>query len=137
MRQTRCLILASVQMPFYPRSGVLRAKSGLGRSTWQMAAVQAVAPAMGDRAAAKMWEAQLGDGPAPGDAGGNLFDVDNADPGIDGPFSDRVKPTRNEFLSSRTRDGVVGILGVLAAIGVLSLATPLAFATRFGRTSRK
>ena len=109
----------------------------VGRSTWQMAAVQAVAPAMGDRAAAKMWEAQLGDGPAPGDAAGNLFNVDNADPGIDGPFSNRVKPTRNEFLSSRTRDGVVGIVGVLAAIGVLSLAAPLALATRFGRTPRR
>ena len=109
----------------------------VGRSTWQMAAVQAVAPAMGDRKAAKMWEAQLGDGPAPADAAGNLFDVDNADPGTEGPFSSRVKPARNEFLSSRTRDGVVGIVAVLVAIGVLSLAASFAFATRFSKMPRK
>jgi NAD(P)-dependent dehydrogenase (short-subunit alcohol dehydrogenase family) len=108
----------------------------VGRSTWQMAAVQAVAPAFGDRMAAKMWEAQLGGGPPPQKPEGNLFDVDDADPGIDGPFADRVKTSRHEFLSSRTRDGLTAGLVVLAAVGVLGFTLPLALASRLGRSVR-
>jgi NAD(P)-dependent dehydrogenase (short-subunit alcohol dehydrogenase family) len=107
----------------------------VGRSTWQMAAVQAVAPGFGDRIAAKMWEAQVGSGPPPGGSG-NLFDVDNADPGIDGPFTDRVKPSRKEFLTSRTRDAAVGGLGLLAMVGVLTFVAPMALAAGISRRRR-
>jgi NAD(P)-dependent dehydrogenase (short-subunit alcohol dehydrogenase family) len=109
----------------------------VGRSTWQMAAVQAVAPALGDRVAAKMWEAQLLGSPAPGNSIGNLFDVDNADPGIDGPFTNRVVPTRSEFLNSRARDAVLGGIAIFVTVGLLSLALPLALSKRPGRLRRR
>ncbi len=93
----------------------------VGRSTMAMAAAQAVAPAFADRQAAKMWDAQLRPG-APALPGGNLFQVDANDPGVDGPFGDRVKSTRGEFATSRARDAVAAGLGAIGVLGVLALA---------------
>ena len=109
----------------------------VGRSTWQMAAVQAVAPSLGDYVAARMWGAQLENGPPPGDGSGNLFDVDNADPGIDGPFTSRMKRTRAEFVTSRVRDGAVGAVGLLATVGLLSLVPLVTLGMHSSRYRRR
>ncbi len=97
----------------------------VGRSTMQMGLIQAVAPALADNQAAKMWDAQLRPGPPPR-PDGNLFDADSDDPGVDGPFSDRVKSTRQEFLTSRGRDAValgLGAVGLFGALAVSSIAS--------------
>jgi hypothetical protein len=79
-------------------------------------AAQALAPGLADRQAAKMWEAQLRPTP-PVMPEGNLFEPGMGDPGIDGPFADRVKTTRQEFFTSRIRDttlsGVAGLAGMV------------------------
>lgn len=94
----------------------------VGRSTMQMGIAQAVAPALADNQAAKMWDAQLRPG-APLLPNGNLFDADSEDPGVDGPFSDRVKSTRQEFLTSRGRDAVAMGLGAVGLLGVLAVSS--------------
>ena len=91
----------------------------VGRSTVQMALAQAVAPAFADNQAAKMWDAQFRPG-LPLRPNGNLFDADSEDPGVDGPFLDRVKPTRQEFITSRGRDAVA--LGAVGLVGALALS---------------
>jgi NAD(P)-dependent dehydrogenase (short-subunit alcohol dehydrogenase family) len=98
----------------------------VGRSTWQMAAAQAVAPAFADRKAAEMWDAQMDPSQPPPDPEGNLFQPSPGDPGVDGPFTDRVKPARQEFFTSRTRDALT--LGV-AAVGLIGVAAATALAT--------
>ena len=89
----------------------------VGRSVLEMVAAQAFAPGLADKQAAKMWDAQLRDKP-PAMPEGNLFEPGLGDPGIDGPFGDRVKPTRQEFFTSRTRDaalaGVSGLAGMIS-----------------------
>lgn len=118
-------ILSAVEHP--------RREIWVGRSTWQMAAIQAVAPAIGDHVAAKMWDAQLEAGLVPGNPAGNLFDVDNADPGIDGPFTDRTKPARTEFVTSRSRDALTAGLGLIGLVGLMSLAAPLVLAAHLAK----
>lgn len=94
----------------------------VGRSTMQMGIAQVVAPALADNQAAKMWDAQLRPG-APLLPNGNLFDADSEDPGVDGPFSDRVKSTRQEFLTSRGRDAVAMGLGAVGLLGMLAVSS--------------
>jgi NAD(P)-dependent dehydrogenase (short-subunit alcohol dehydrogenase family) len=89
----------------------------VGRSTMQMAAIQAVAPGFGDRQAAKMWDAQLDSAITPASPG-NLYDVDEDDPGIDGPFSARTKRPGNEFVTSRARNTVATAVAVASLLGV-------------------
>lgn len=88
----------------------------VGRSVLEMATAQSVAPNVADQQAAKMWDAQLRSGPPPM-PDGNLFEPNPGDPGIDGPFGDRVKATRSEFFTSKARDaveaGVTGLAGLL------------------------
>jgi NAD(P)-dependent dehydrogenase (short-subunit alcohol dehydrogenase family) len=104
----------------------------VGRSTLEMVAAQALAPGLADRYAARMWEAQLEAGPPPNPAG-NLFDPGTHDPGVDGPFTDRVKPARHEFVTSRARK--LATLGVtaLGILGVTALAAPVVAAIRPSR----
>ena len=105
----------------------------VGRSTMQMAAAQAVAPALADNLAAKMWDAQLRPGP-PLRPNGNLFEADSEDPGIDGPFLDRVKAARHEFLTSRGRDAValgLSAVGLFGAFALSSLALNRRSSRRF------
>ena len=89
----------------------------VGRSVLEMVAAQTLAPGLADRQAAKMWDAQLRPTP-PAMPQGNLFEPGLGDPGIDGPFGDRVKATRQEFFTSRARDaalaGVAGLAGLVA-----------------------
>lgn len=89
----------------------------VGRSVLEMVAAQAFAPGLADKQAAKMWEAQLRDQP-PAMPEGNLFEPGLGDPGIDGPFGDRVKATRQEFFTSRTRDTMLasasGVAGLIS-----------------------
>ena len=96
----------------------------VGRSALMMAAAQAIAPALADRKAAAMWEAQLTDETAP-DKAGNLYDPVPGDVGIDGRFSERTKTSRGEFWTSRERDflmmGVAG-LAVAGLAGAAALA---------------
>ncbi|MDX7952392.1 SDR family oxidoreductase [Lichenihabitans sp. Uapishka_5] len=100
----------------------------VGRSVLEMAAAQRLAPGFADQQAAKMWEAQLRDGP-PSMPEGNLFEAPMGDPGIDGPFADRVKPTTQEFFTSRTRD--VAVAGLTGLAGLVALgAGPLRKAMR-------
>ena len=84
----------------------------VGRSVLEMAIAQSIAPNVADAQAAKLWDTQLRPGP-PLHPDGNLFEPAPGDPGIDGPFSDRVKPTRTEFFTSRARDAVeAGVNGL-------------------------
>jgi hypothetical protein len=112
-------ILASVNTP---QRDVL-----VGRSTMQMAAIQAVAPGIGDSQAAKMWEAQLDAGVVPASPG-NLYDVDDDDPGIDGPFSSRTKAPGREYVTSRSRNVATAALGFAALLGAGAAMAPLAVA---------
>lgn len=89
----------------------------VGRSSMMMAAAQALAPALADRKAASMWPAQLSDETIP-EMTGNLFEPVPGPVGIDGRFSGRTKASRSEFVTSRTRDLVVGGLAGLALIGL-------------------
>jgi len=89
----------------------------VGRSSMMMAAAQALAPALADRKAASMWSAQLSDETIP-EMKGNLFEPVPGPVGIDGRFSGRTKASRSEFVTSRTRDLVVGGLAGLALIGL-------------------
>ncbi|MCJ2057575.1 SDR family oxidoreductase [Methylobacterium sp. J-048] len=93
----------------------------VGRSSMMMAAAQALAPAFADRKAASMWSAQLSDTTIP-DMTGNLYDPVPGEVGIDGRFIDRMKLTRGEFVTSRTRDAVVGGLAALALLGLAGAA---------------
>jgi short-subunit dehydrogenase len=91
----------------------------VGRSTFQMAIAQALAPGFADRQASSFRDDQLG-GPA-GDRAGNL---DTPVPGparIDGDAIDRAIDSRREFFTSRQRDLLkLGIGGGLAGIGALA-----------------
>ena len=89
----------------------------VGRSSMMMAAAQVLAPALADRKAASMWSAQLSDETIP-EMKGNLFEPVPGPVGIDGRFSGRTKASRSEFVTSRTRDLVVGGLAGLALIGL-------------------
>ncbi|MCJ2091779.1 SDR family oxidoreductase [Methylobacterium sp. J-072] len=93
----------------------------VGRSSMMMAAAQALAPALADRKAASMWSAQLSDTTIP-DMQGNLYDPVPGEVGIDGRFTDRMKTTRGEFVTSRTRDLAVGGLAGLALLGLAAAA---------------
>jgi hypothetical protein len=86
-----------------------------------MAAAQALAPALADRKAASMWSAQLSDTTIP-EMQGNLYDPVPGEVGIDGRFNDRMKSTRGEFVTSRTRDLAVGGLAGLALLGLAAAA---------------
>lgn len=99
----------------------------VGRSTMQMAAIQAIAPSIGDSEAAKMWDAQLDHSVSPASPG-NLYDVDEDDPGIDGPFSSRTKRQSKEFVTSRSRNTIAAALGVASFLGVYAALTPLVLA---------
>jgi NAD(P)-dependent dehydrogenase (short-subunit alcohol dehydrogenase family) len=89
----------------------------VGRSSMMMAAAQALAPALADRKAASMWSAQLSDETIP-EMKGNLYEAVPGPVGIDGRFIGRTKASRSEFVTSRTRDLVVGGLAGLALIGL-------------------
>ncbi len=93
----------------------------VGRSTMLMGAMQVAAPAFADQQAAKMYDAQLG-AQKPPLPEGNLFEADDEDPGIDGSHGEQVKPTRQEFVTSRTRDTLAIGLGMAATFGVSALA---------------
>ncbi|KAA2213475.1 SDR family oxidoreductase [Teichococcus oryzae] len=96
----------------------------VGRSTVQMAAAQALVPGFADRKAGQMWSAQLDPSQPPPDPDGNLFEPRPGDPGIDGPFTDRVKPARQEYFTSRARDAVVATAVGLGLVGLAALAVP-------------
>jgi NAD(P)-dependent dehydrogenase (short-subunit alcohol dehydrogenase family) len=102
----------------------------VGRSTWQMAAAQAVAPAFADQQAAKMWDAQMEEGRLPDDPEGNLFKPGSDDPGVDGPFTDRVKPARQEYVTSRARDAITLGIAAIGLIGLAALAAPAVMAAQ-------
>ncbi|MCQ8278390.1 SDR family oxidoreductase [Acetobacteraceae bacterium KSS8] len=108
----------------------------VGRSTWAMQAIQAVAPGLGDRKAAQMWDAQL-DPTVPPASPGNLYDVDEEDPGIDGPFGDRTRPPGAEYVTSRTRDAASMLMGVAALAGAGALLAPLAVAAGLSALRRR
>ncbi len=96
----------------------------VGRSTLQMAVGQRLVPGLLDRQAASMWKAQLQGDEAPTVPEGNLFAPVAGDPGIDGRFGDRTKPTQGEFWTSRNRDAALaGVVG-LGVLGVATLAAP-------------
>lgn len=76
----------------------------VGRSTMVMALGQTLAPAAADTEASKMKDAQLG-APMPNRAG-NLEEAVAGPALIDGPWNDRVQPTRSEYLTSRKRDAL-------------------------------
>lgn len=92
----------------------------VGRSTLLMGAMQVAAPAFADRQAAKMYDAQLGSAPPPLPEG-NLFEADAADPGIDGSHGDQVRSTRQEFVTSRSRDAFAVGLSIAAGLGASAL----------------
>ena len=97
----------------------------VGRSVAQMGALQRLSPGLSDRLAARMWEAQLESRP-PQQPAGNLFEPISGEKGIDGRFTDRVKPARQEFWTSRQRDVVFGALATGAmGLGVLTMGGPL------------
>ena len=93
----------------------------VGRSVAQMGALQRLSPQLADRLAARMWDGQLEDKPV-ANPGGNLFEPVPGDPGVDGRFTDRVKPTETEFWTTRTRDV---FHGTLAVAGLAALAGPM------------
>lgn len=106
----------------------------VGRSSMMMAAAQALAPALADRKAASMWSAQLSDETIP-EMDGNLYEAVPGPVGIDGRFSGRTKASRGEFVTSRTRDLVVGGLAGLALIGLAGTVHAARSARRLpGRT---
>ncbi|MFB0490594.1 NAD(P)-dependent dehydrogenase (short-subunit alcohol dehydrogenase family) [Methylobacterium sp. OAE515] len=106
----------------------------VGRSSMMMAAAQALAPALADRKAASMWSAQLSDETIP-EMDGNLYEAVPDPVGIDGRFSGRTKASRGEFVTSRTRDLVVGGLAGLALIGLAGTVHAARSARRLpGRT---
>ncbi|AWN37189.1 SDR family oxidoreductase [Methylobacterium radiodurans] len=97
----------------------------VGRTSVMMAAAQAVAPALADRKAASMWDAQLEDAEKP-DRAGNLFEPAPGDAAVDGRFSSRMRTTRHAFWTSRERDLLVaGVAGaaLLGLAGAVALAT--------------
>ncbi|MEG9525803.1 MAG: SDR family NAD(P)-dependent oxidoreductase, partial [Hyphomicrobiales bacterium] len=106
----------------------------VGRSSMMMAAAQALAPALADRKAASMWSAQLSDETI-AEMDGNLYEAVPGPVGIDGRFSGRTKASRGEFVTSRTRDLVVGGLAGLALIGLAGTVHAARSARRLpGRT---
>ncbi|WP_457106151.1 SDR family oxidoreductase [Methylobacterium sp. P5_C11] len=106
----------------------------VGRSSMMMAAAQALAPSLADRKAASMWSAQLSDETISA-MDGNLYDPVPGPVGIDGRFSGRTKASRTEFVTSRTRDLVVGGLAGLALIGLAGTVHAARSARRLpGRT---
>ena len=94
----------------------------VGRSTMLMAVMQAAAPAFADRQAARMYDAQLAAAPPPMPEG-SLFEADDDDPGIDGSHGDRVKPARQEFVTSRTQSALVFGLGAAVMVALSALAS--------------
>ncbi|MEE7448105.1 short-chain dehydrogenase [Methylobacterium radiotolerans] len=106
----------------------------VGRSSVMMAAAQALAPALADRKAASMWAAQLSDETIP-EMDGNLYESVPGPVGIDGRFIGRTKASRGEFVTSRTRDVVVGGLVGLALVGLAGTVHAARSARRLpGRT---
>ncbi|NPD69937.1 SDR family oxidoreductase [Lichenicola cladoniae] len=108
----------------------------VGRSTMQMAAIQAIAPGFGDKQAAKMWDAQLDHSISPASPG-NLYDVDEDDPGVDGPFSARTKRPGREFVTSRSRNALAAALGVASLFGAAAALAPLAVAVGIGSLKKR
>ena len=108
----------------------------VGRSTMQMAALQAAAPGFGDRQAAKMWDAQL-DSAISQASPGNLYDVDEDDPGIDGPFSARTKKPGNEFVTSRSRNAVAAAIAVASLLGAGAALLPVVLVLGLGPLRRR
>ncbi|MBB3879822.1 SDR family oxidoreductase [Sphingomonas pseudosanguinis] len=101
----------------------------VGRSTFQMAVAQALAPGFADRQAASFAEDQLG---VPiGAKPGNLTEPVPGPARIDGDATDRAIDSRREFFTSRQRDlfklgiasGLAGV-GALAGWGVSRLTLP-------------
>ena len=91
----------------------------VGRSTFQMAIAQALAPGFADRQASSFRESQLGD--PIGDKPGNLEKPVSGPARIDGDGIDRAISNRREFFTSRQRDLLkVGIGGSVAGIGALA-----------------
>ncbi len=88
----------------------------VGRTTMWMAAIQAFAPGFGDSQAAKLWDAQLDSAISPASPG-NLYDVDEDDPGKDGPFSARTMKPSSEFVTSRSRNSVAVALAATSFLG--------------------
>ena len=68
-----------------------------------------------------MWEGQLEDKEVP-HPDGNLFDPVAGDPGVDGRFTGRVKPTMTEFWTSRQRDIFLGTVATAIAGATLAAA---------------
>ncbi len=108
----------------------------VGRSTWAMQAIQVAAPSLGDRKAAQMWDAQLDPSVPPANPG-NLHDVDEDDPGIDGPFGARTKPPGAEYVTSCTRNAAALLLGFAALAGAGALLAPLAVAAGLSGLGRR
>ena len=91
----------------------------VGRSTFQMAIAQALAPGFADRQASSFRENQLGD--PIGDKPGNLEKPVSGPARIDGDGIDRAISNRREFFTSRQCDLLkVGIGGSIAGIGALA-----------------
>jgi short-subunit dehydrogenase len=102
----------------------------VGRSTFQMAIAQALAPSFADRQAGSFGEDQLGG--SIGEKPGNLDEPVPGPARIDGDAVDRAIDNRREFFTSRHRDllklgiggGVAGI-GALAGVGLSRLLSGL------------
>ncbi len=91
----------------------------VGRSTFQMAVAQALAPGFADRQASSFAEDQLGD--PVGAKTGNLDEPVKGPARIDGDSTDRAIDNRREFFTSRQRDLFkLGIAGGLAGAGALA-----------------
>ncbi|WP_454280429.1 SDR family oxidoreductase [Sphingomonas sp. Marseille-Q8236] len=91
----------------------------VGRSTFQMAVAQALAPGFADRQASSFAEDQLGD--HVGAKTGNLDEPVKGPARIDGDSTDRAIDNRREFFTSRQRDLLkLGIAGGLAGAGALA-----------------
>jgi len=91
----------------------------VGRSTFQMAIAQALAPGFADRQASSFAEDQLG-GPI-GEKPGNLTEPVPGPARIDGDATDRAIDSRREFFTSRQRDLFkLGVATSLAGVGALA-----------------
>ncbi len=109
----------------------------VGRSVAGMGAAQRLSPHLADRLAARMWEGQLEDKEV-AHPDGNLFDPVAGDPGVDGRFTGRVKPTMTEFWTSRQRDIFLGTVatGIAGATLAAAAAPMLAGAALLGAMDR-
>ena len=91
-----------------------------------MGIAQSLVPVIADRQAAGARSAHLG-APSPAKRG-NLDEPAAGPAAIDGRFTDRVKPTRSQFYTSRQRDflklGGLAALGAGAVTGLWLVAKP-------------